>query len=140
MFANDASFSNWQSWVNDSNNKASVTTNMVENAKMFSGYALKIYCNLDGLTHVFPAQNPTAEFRSGCCMGDSVNMGQEANMGGFCIIMKGAIANVAKTYRLSSAQFKSLATLYTLDEAAAVSVGSNYDINFELFNCSGELY
>ena len=51
LFANDASFSNWQSWVNDSNNKNSVTTNMVENAKMFSGYALKIYCNLDGLTH-----------------------------------------------------------------------------------------
>ena len=73
-------------------------------------------------------------------MGDSVNMGAETNMGGFCIVMKGAVANVAKTYRLSSAQFKSLATLYTLDEAAARSVDSTHDTNFELFNCSGELY
>ena len=87
IWANDKVYTDWAKWALDTNNKSTSTTNQRENAAIYSGYSLKIFCDTSSVT----PQTNVGTVYAGCCMADKTRTGS-ANMGGFCLISNGSSA------------------------------------------------
>ena len=61
-----------------------------------------------------------------------------SNSGGICLVSNAS--NAMQTYRLTPSQWTTMTTTWTIDPATAIVVDSTHDLNFEVFNCSGELF
>ena len=50
LYADDENFAVWTEWAKDSVNASDVTYNMADNADAYSGYVMKIRCDVNSVT------------------------------------------------------------------------------------------
>ena len=140
LFANDRMFTEWKAWVSDTQNAASVSTHMAKNATTYSGYSLRITCNLFAqsncpistetgtcsTTRVYPTNY------SACCMG-------HLTKGGFCI-MNTAINN-PQTFRFTGSRWAKIVADGAIDQTTDATIEDSTHLKgFEYFQCTGELW
>merc|ERR1712048_711353 len=125
LYGDDDKFKTWKDWVQDTANSATVQYNQTNNADLYDGFVLKIYCDTNTNT-------PTG---SGCCL-------LEPTKGGFCLI--NATATTAVTHSITKAKYdtwlNAATPVYTFPTGTALADTSENDPFFELFDCTDSLY